>query len=85
MDFELDEAQRAVQQGVRKVAGAFDLDYWRDVDKCHRFPEEFWRALADGGITSPSTCSASRSPTAAERLEDERMIRRWASAMGDGG
>ena len=49
MDFELDEAQRAVQQGVRQVARAFDLDYWREVDARHRFPEEFWRALADGG------------------------------------
>src|SRR3990170_3296187 len=49
VDFELDEAQRAVQQGVRQVARAFDLDYWREVDARHRFPEEFWRALADGG------------------------------------
>ncbi len=49
MDFALTDEQRMVQQGVREVTRRFDLDYWREQDARHRFPEECWKALAEGG------------------------------------
>jgi acyl-CoA dehydrogenase len=49
MDFQPTDEQRALRQGVRDVARKFDLDYWREQDERHRFPEEFWRELAAGG------------------------------------
>ncbi|MEJ3654484.1 acyl-CoA dehydrogenase family protein [Actinomycetes bacterium KLBMP 9759] len=38
-----------IRQGVRDVCSAFDDAYWRACDAEHRFPWEFYRALADGG------------------------------------
>jgi acyl-CoA dehydrogenase len=49
MDFLLDDRQEMVRRGVRDLARKFDLDYWREQDAGHRFPQEFWRALAEGG------------------------------------
>ncbi|MEK7446181.1 MAG: acyl-CoA dehydrogenase family protein [candidate division NC10 bacterium] len=49
MDFAITDEQRMVQHGVRDVARPFGLDYWREQDARRRFPEEFWRALAEGG------------------------------------
>jgi acyl-CoA dehydrogenase len=49
MDFALAEHQRVVRDGIRELARKFDLDYWREQDRPHRFPVEFWRALAEGG------------------------------------
>ena len=49
MDFALAEHQQVVRDGIRELARKFDLDYWREQDRQHRFPEEFWRALAEGG------------------------------------
>ncbi len=49
MDFQLGDQQRMIQQGVRELARPFDLDYWREQDARRRFPEEFWRALGEGG------------------------------------
>jgi len=56
MDFELTDAQRAVQDGVAKVTAQFDDDYWLARDEDGRFPVEFHQAMAAGGwlgITMP--------------------------------
>jgi len=49
VDFLLDDRQEMVRHGVRDLARKFDLDYWREQDARHRFPQEFWHALAEGG------------------------------------
>ncbi len=49
MDFALAEHQQVVRDGIRELARKFDLDYWREQDRQHRFPVGFWRALAEGG------------------------------------
>ncbi len=49
MDFELNEAQLAVQQGVAHVCAAFDAAYWLERDHDGRFPHELHAALAEGG------------------------------------
>ncbi|MCZ7526673.1 MAG: acyl-CoA dehydrogenase family protein [Acidimicrobiia bacterium] len=49
MDFHLPESAQAVQEGVRRIAQKYDLDYWGDCQKAVRFPEEVWQDLAQGG------------------------------------
>ncbi len=49
MDFELTEAQRAVQDGVAAVCAGFDAEYWLQRDHDGRFPAELHAALAQGG------------------------------------
>ncbi len=49
MDFNLTESALAVQQGVRRIAQKYDLDYWGACDRDVRFPQEVWDDLAAGG------------------------------------
>ena len=56
MDFELTEQQVAIDEAVRRVCAGFDDAYWTECDENARFPEEYYRAMADGGwlgITMP--------------------------------
>jgi len=56
MDFELTEDQATIRDAVRDLAGKFDDQYWREHDRDHAFPTEFYDALASGGwlgITTP--------------------------------
>jgi len=56
MDLSLNEAQRAIDAGVRAVCRKFGDDYWTACEEEHRFPHAFHRAMADGGwlgITMP--------------------------------
>lgn len=56
MDFELTEQQAAIDEGVRRVCAGFDDVYWTKCDEHAQFPEEYYRAMADGGwlgITMP--------------------------------
>lgn len=56
MDFELTEQQAAIDEGVRRVCAGFDDVYWTKCDEQAQFPEEYYRAMADGGwlgITMP--------------------------------
>src|SRR5579875_274418 len=46
----------SIREGVRSVVKQFDADYWLARDNDGRFPEEFHRAMAEGGwlgITMP--------------------------------
>ncbi len=49
MDFELTEAQRAIREQARALAGRFDDSYWRRCDSEHVFPWEFYQAFAEAG------------------------------------
>lgn len=49
MDFQLTEDQRAVVEAAERICAGFPLQYWRDKDRNHEFPHEFYRAVADGG------------------------------------
>lgn len=49
MDLTEDPDHEALAAGVRAVAGAFDDDYWAACDREHRFPWDFYRAMAAGG------------------------------------
>jgi acyl-CoA dehydrogenase len=49
MDFTPDEDHEAIREGVRRVCTKFDDTYWREHDRDHEFPWEFYGAMADGG------------------------------------
>jgi len=56
MDFELTEDQATIRDAVRDLAGKFDDQYWREHDRDHAFPTEFYDTFATGGwlgITTP--------------------------------
>ncbi|GAA0577999.1 acyl-CoA dehydrogenase family protein [Rhizomicrobium electricum] len=58
MEIALNEDQRAVQDGVAKIVGRFDDEYWTRCDSDARFPHEFHQAMAEAGwlgITMPES------------------------------
>ncbi len=53
---EREELISSIREGVAGVVKQFDADYWLERDEDGHFPEEFHRAMADGGwlgITMP--------------------------------
>ncbi|HEX4534527.1 MAG TPA: acyl-CoA dehydrogenase family protein [Rhizomicrobium sp.] len=49
MDITLSAEQRAIEDGVARTCAQFGDDYWSGCDSDARFPEEFYKAMADGG------------------------------------
>lgn len=49
MDFADDPDHELIAEGVRARCAAFDDEYWSECDEQHRFPWEFYRAMADDG------------------------------------
>ncbi len=47
MDFTIDESMIGT---MRKVSSTFDTAYWREASKEHRFPAEYWKAIAKSGL-----------------------------------
>src|ERR1700750_426051 len=44
-----DDTLLAIREAVRAVCSRFDDDYWSACDQEHRFPREFYDAMAAGG------------------------------------
>jgi acyl-CoA dehydrogenase len=44
-----DDTLEAIREAVRAVCARFDDDYWSACDREHRFPHEFYEAMAAGG------------------------------------
>jgi acyl-CoA dehydrogenase len=44
-----EETLAAIREAVRAVCARFDDDYWSMCDREHRFPHEFYAAMAEGG------------------------------------
>ena len=51
MDFELSAEQKMIVQTAADIAGDFGPEYWREKDKKHEFPEDFWKSLVEAGFT----------------------------------
>ena len=49
MDFSSSEETRLIRDAIRKLCSDFPDDYWRKCDHEHRFPDEFYSAMAKGG------------------------------------
>ncbi len=50
LDFGLTTEQEMIVQAASEVADDFGPEYWREKDKNHLFPEDFWRALVEAGF-----------------------------------
>jgi acyl-CoA dehydrogenase len=51
LDFELSPEQKMIVQTALDVARDFGPEYWREKDKKHEFPEDFWKCLIEAGFT----------------------------------
>ena len=49
MSFVLSDDQEAIKDSVKKTCDQFSPQYWRDLDKAGEFPEDFVKAITDGG------------------------------------
>ena len=49
MDFSLTPEHEAIRDNVAKVCADFGDDYWLEHDRTGEFPDDFHRAMADGG------------------------------------
>ncbi|MEM7363017.1 MAG: acyl-CoA dehydrogenase family protein [Pseudomonadota bacterium] len=49
MDFNLSDEQLAIRDAIEKICADFDEDYWLNCDNEGDFPEEFVKAITDGG------------------------------------
>lgn len=52
MEFRLTEEQEKIRRKVREICEQYPNEYWRDLDREGRYPEEFVQALADAGWLS---------------------------------
>lgn len=62
MDMDLSDDQRAIEESVTQICSKFDDAYWSACDEDARFPEEFYRTMADNGwlgITMPEEVGGS--------------------------
>jgi acyl-CoA dehydrogenase len=49
MDFKLTPEQESIVSAIANICTVFGDDYWLKCDRQHRYPEEFWAALAGNG------------------------------------
>ena len=49
MSFKLTTEQKQIRQAVAQVCGDFPGEYWRELDSRDGYPEEFVKALTEGG------------------------------------
>lgn len=52
MEFRLTEEQEKIRRAVQTVCEQYPNEYWRELDRDRRYPEEFVQALADAGWLS---------------------------------
>jgi acyl-CoA dehydrogenase len=50
LDFELSEEEKMVVKAAADIAKDFGPEYWREKDKNHKFPEDFWKTLVEAGF-----------------------------------
>jgi acyl-CoA dehydrogenase len=51
MNFELTAEQKMIVDTAREIAKDYNPEYWREKDKKHEFPEDFWKSLIQAGFT----------------------------------
>jgi len=50
LSFELTPEQKMIVSAACDIAKDFDPEYWRNKDKNHEFPDDFWKALVEAGF-----------------------------------
>jgi acyl-CoA dehydrogenase len=49
MEFGTDPVHEGIREGIRTICRKFPDEYWRDHDRAHEFPQDFYDVLADHG------------------------------------
>jgi acyl-CoA dehydrogenase len=49
VEFSEDSEHQAIRVAIRAICAGFPDEYWAEADATHRFPWEFYQAMADGG------------------------------------
>jgi acyl-CoA dehydrogenase len=49
MDFRETDEQRLIRESVARLCAEFDDNYWEQHDREEKFPQQFYRAMADAG------------------------------------
>ena len=49
MNFSFSEEQESIRAAIRELCAAFPDAYWRELDRRHGYPDEFVKALTEGG------------------------------------
>jgi acyl-CoA dehydrogenase len=80
MDFPESEDHRLIAEGVRRVCAGFDDAYWAACDEEHRFPWEFYRAMADGGWVG--ICIPERFGGGGRGITDAAVMMKEVAASG---
>lgn len=50
LDFQLTDEQKMIIKAASEMAEDFSTEYWREKDRNHTFPDDFWKALVDAGF-----------------------------------
>jgi acyl-CoA dehydrogenase len=50
MDFELTPEQKMIVETAAEIANDYGPEYWREKDRKHEFPEDFWQSLVKAGF-----------------------------------
>jgi acyl-CoA dehydrogenase len=50
LNFELTAEQKMIVEAASDIARDFGPEYWREKDKNHEFPEDFWKTLVEAGF-----------------------------------
>jgi len=51
LDFELTAEQKMVVDAAKDIAKDFGPEYWREKEKKHEFPDDFWKSLIEAEFT----------------------------------
>ncbi len=50
MDFDFTAEQKMIIKAAAEIAKDFGPEYWREKDRKHEFPEDFWKTLIEAGF-----------------------------------
>ena len=85
MDFELTEEQRMIRSQIRELCEEFGDEYWRERDRNHEYPSEFFETFADNGwcgLTIPESYGGQGYGVQEASLVQQEIARSGAAMAG---
>lgn len=52
MQFNLSETQSMLVETASRIGTQYGLEYWRQIDRDHEYPTEFWKAVCAAGLSA---------------------------------
>jgi acyl-CoA dehydrogenase len=85
MDFELDNEHKLMQREIRDLCEEYGNEYWREKDKKHEYPQEFFDEFAERGwcgLTIPEEYGGQGYGAFEAALIQQEIARSGAAATG---